>query len=61
MWDLQNTSAVGYEHPYVGGIYFVHSWPLLRDLQGGWIYKIHPCILPYGPACGCSNLFQTNL
>ena len=21
----------------------------------------HPCAPPFGPACGCSNLFQTNL
>jgi len=24
-------------------------------------YRIHPCILPFGPAFGCSNSIQLNL
>ena len=24
-------------------------------------YSIHPCMLPFGPALGCSNLLQADL
>ena len=46
---------------FVGSYWVKRKWGRPLIFAYFFLYKTHPCVLPFGPSFGCSNLFPKDL